>query len=1257
MARGVASPAPISLPKVSFVKVVGEGSTARSGVHDNQQRSYGYNDFSLFERPQHYIRYIEPLEAELAVQVEYDMDEQDQDWLDALNAERKKEQLDKISYEAFEIVMDRLEKEWFDLTKNIPKPDLALPSEDSTCAICDDSEGENTNAIVFCDGCNLAVHQDCYGVPYIPEGQWLCRKCTVSPENPVSCFLCPNEGGAFKQTVHGEWVHLLCAIWIPETRVANEVFMEPITGVERISKQRWKLKCSVCDIREGACIQCSKNSCFLAYHVTCARKEKFLMPMKASSGLEPPPLQCFCEKHMPREKLEARAEALRAEAGSEHSEAKSSKSARAYAKTYKPGPPVVPALILSRILQYINKITIRKRAEFVELVCRYWSLKREARRGAPLLKRLHLEPWTASTGSRVQTDEEKVAKLELTRRLRKDLVDVRTLAELSRKRESRKLRQAQVVQEVLNQGVFAHEAGLRMTFENIVALDRQGFFKNPISKSQVPDYFDVIPQPMWWGAIDEKLDRHEYWDIDAFKADVNLVVENAMRYNKPGTPYYKAAQRIKSNSVTLLAELDSSKTSAPSELVGSHSDSPSSPVQFNPLLIGDLEPPLAMLDLLTSFDIANELNIVLRSNPLQFLLSYEFPEVIPPPPPPVLTRPVPPHRKSKRERKAELAKRRAERRVATAAAAALAAQVDSELFDTSSAPHQPPTTSKPMNSVAEGAFADLAPTTATTATAPPIAVSIQEDLSETEQQVLGKRKRFRPAPSQPGTDAEVLTDINPMASFALFDKGWILEPGVRRGGRARVELPRPMLPKKRSKVSDSKAGALETLVPEDGGVGEDVSRDISSHSGGTASALSGASDDYHRTADAVSLNTDNSNPYHETAAWPPETDEIEVLTAESSKHLAGPGVIPTQAAMPTPVPQVAERGQGAQTPELDEGMILDDQEPVMPSLPLSELERGDATYEEATIHEEYLKTSQHMESSISMSPPRGDPPAALLTLEEARLKVKLEPNMTLSQDPDGKLVIQELDSPVTRREKAMRRKQARSKLAAPALAAYSVLDGSDLSSLSELSEEEVGNVHDKIKSDGKKVWAKAKNFPWWAAVIFEPDDPAVPPKVLNSRPTKSKSPMGHHLVRFYDSSKSWQWVEVDQLLLLGENDELDQSLLTTSRRQKFSSAKMRQGCRESYRCFVLIPPLNCHLRICVLMRFSLEISETIRQAKMEMETEDDAVVEGNADTSSVAAATVADQELQLVADMDAEMVLAAAGGNAEPPPVPLVSAV
>ena len=39
----------------------------------------------------------------------------DQEWLDSVNAERRNANYDKVSYETFEIIMDRLEKEWFDL--------------------------------------------------------------------------------------------------------------------------------------------------------------------------------------------------------------------------------------------------------------------------------------------------------------------------------------------------------------------------------------------------------------------------------------------------------------------------------------------------------------------------------------------------------------------------------------------------------------------------------------------------------------------------------------------------------------------------------------------------------------------------------------------------------------------------------------------------------------------------------------------------------------------------------------------------------------------------------------------------------------------------------------------------------------------------------------------------------------------------------------------------------------------------------------
>lgn len=55
------------------------------------------------------------------------------------------------------------------------------------------------------------------------------------------------------------------------------------------------------------------------------------------------------------------------------------------------------------------------------------------------------------------------------KRLRGDLERVRTMAELCRKRESRKLRQTQLVADMIKTVIFAHEDTMRNVFDKIAA--------------------------------------------------------------------------------------------------------------------------------------------------------------------------------------------------------------------------------------------------------------------------------------------------------------------------------------------------------------------------------------------------------------------------------------------------------------------------------------------------------------------------------------------------------------------------------------------------------------------------------------------------------------------------------------------------------------------------------------------------------------------------------------------------------------------
>lgn len=56
--------------------------------------------------------------------------------------------------------------------------------DDVTCDVCGDPDAELDNEIVFCDRCNVGVHQLCYGILALPDGPWLCAPCVQSIEKP-----------------------------------------------------------------------------------------------------------------------------------------------------------------------------------------------------------------------------------------------------------------------------------------------------------------------------------------------------------------------------------------------------------------------------------------------------------------------------------------------------------------------------------------------------------------------------------------------------------------------------------------------------------------------------------------------------------------------------------------------------------------------------------------------------------------------------------------------------------------------------------------------------------------------------------------------------------------------------------------------------------------------------------------------------------------------------------------------------------------
>nr|SZF06441.1 PHD finger protein rhinoceros [Psoroptes ovis] len=224
----------------------------------------------------------------------YELDIQDICWLQAL----RESDLDlDLEEHLLEKAIDLFEMH---CAQNIDDSQVGIEYDDHiVCDVCQSPYGEDGNEMVFCDLCNICVHQACYGINEIPDGEWLCKPCEElgTKRKNAFCVLCPNSGGALKPTTKpNKWAHVSCVYWIPEAKFLDYNTLEPIE-TKSIPNWRWNLICSLCNIKKGAPIICAKN-CRCSYHVTCAFKHRLKMKIVfLSDGKSDIRLKSFCQKH------------------------------------------------------------------------------------------------------------------------------------------------------------------------------------------------------------------------------------------------------------------------------------------------------------------------------------------------------------------------------------------------------------------------------------------------------------------------------------------------------------------------------------------------------------------------------------------------------------------------------------------------------------------------------------------------------------------------------------------------------------------------------------------------------------------------------------------------------------------------------------------------------------------------------------------------------------------------------------------------
>ncbi|KAF2753198.1 hypothetical protein EJ05DRAFT_480561 [Pseudovirgaria hyperparasitica] len=209
------------------------------------------------------------------------------------------------------------------------------------CCVCYQYDLEN-DRLMTCNECRLTVHRKCFGVDSRRTNKWTCDMCRNDRKTHVSyayeCVLCPvtlnnidlveppkvshkkktdrdrerermekelaaNLAASYRQqqrdkgrpelpreplkrTSDGNWVHVYCAAWVPETRFNDPKSLDIIEGIGSVAL-RYEQTCKVCKTDKGACVSCHQPGCNALFHVGCAHQAGYIFgfdvaPVKGS---------------------------------------------------------------------------------------------------------------------------------------------------------------------------------------------------------------------------------------------------------------------------------------------------------------------------------------------------------------------------------------------------------------------------------------------------------------------------------------------------------------------------------------------------------------------------------------------------------------------------------------------------------------------------------------------------------------------------------------------------------------------------------------------------------------------------------------------------------------------------------------------------------------------------------------------------------------------------------------------------------------